>query len=233
MKGKIFYVVMISLFSVGVMAQDCTFFFPQTQGTQLVRRGYDANGKLQNVMTYKVDEVENIPSGMEVEADYVYTDAAGTVISKGDIEASCQNGEFFMDMKDILSYPAAVSMINQDVEISGDFMNYPDASSDGFGDGSGSYFDDTSFKIYNKKNKKDRINVSVYDREYLTTENVTTPAGTFECTKIKYNVDIDSPKNKKSGYGYEWYAPNIGIVRSEQYDKNKVLQSYTVLEEIK
>ena len=36
-----------------------------------------------------------------------------------------------------------------------------------------------------------------------------------------------------TGYGYEWYSPNVGLVRTEQYDKNNVLQSYTVLEELK
>ena len=46
-------------------------FFPQTKGTQLVKKGYDAKGNLQSVMTYTVDEVKNIPSGLEVEADYV------------------------------------------------------------------------------------------------------------------------------------------------------------------
>ena len=30
------------LFAAGAMAQDCTFFFPQTKGTQLVKKGYDA-----------------------------------------------------------------------------------------------------------------------------------------------------------------------------------------------
>ena len=60
------------------MAQDCTFFFPQTEGTVWVRKGYDAKGNLQSVMSYQVDEVETLPSGQEVEADYVYTNPSGT-----------------------------------------------------------------------------------------------------------------------------------------------------------
>lgn len=232
MKFKILSITLISLFSVSVMGQDCTFFFPQTKGAQLVRKGYTAKGNLQNVTTYTVDEVDNLPSGMEVEADYVYTDAVGKVLSKGDIEVSCQNGEFFMDMKDLASFSTAVSAANDDIAVAGDFMNYPDAFSNSF-DGDNQYFDDASIKVYEKKNKKNRANISVYDREFVTTENVTTPAGTFNCAKIKYNVDVNTPQNKYSGYGYEWYAPNVGIVRTEQYDKNKVLQSYSVLEVVK
>ena len=103
MKSKVILSALALLFAAGAMAQDCTFFFPQTKGTQLVKKGYDAKGNLQSVMTYTVDEVKNIPSGLEVEADYVFRNNAGTVYDKGDLEAFCQNGEFFMDMKEVLS----------------------------------------------------------------------------------------------------------------------------------
>lgn len=105
MKVKILYTALISLIAGGAMAQDCTFFFPQTEGTVWVRKGYDAKGNLQSVMSYQVDEVETLPSGQEVEADYVYTNPSGTIVNKGDIKAYCQNGEFFLDSKETLSYP--------------------------------------------------------------------------------------------------------------------------------
>ncbi len=54
MKVKILYTALISLIAGGAMAQDCTFFFPQTEGTVWVRKGYDATGNLQSVMSYQV-----------------------------------------------------------------------------------------------------------------------------------------------------------------------------------
>ena len=99
MKVKILYTALISLIAGGAMAQDCTFFFPQTEGTVWVRKGYDAKGNLQSVMSYQVDEVETLPSGQEVEADYVYTNPSGTIVNKGDIKAYCQNGEFFLELE--------------------------------------------------------------------------------------------------------------------------------------
>ena len=103
MKVKILYTALISLIAGGAMAQDCTFFFPQTEGTVWVRKGYDAKGNLQSVMSYQVDEVETLPSGQEVEADYVYTNPSGTIVNKGDIKAYCQNGEFFLERAALLS----------------------------------------------------------------------------------------------------------------------------------
>lgn len=41
-------------------------------------------------MTYTVDEVKNIPSGLEVEADYVFVNNAGTVYDKGDLKHSAR-----------------------------------------------------------------------------------------------------------------------------------------------
>lgn len=110
MKSKVVLNALALLFAAGAMAQDCTFFFPQTKGTQLVKKGYDAKGNLQSVMTYTVDEVKNIPSGLEVEADYVFKNSAGTVYDKGDLEAFCRDGEFFIEMKETLSNPSFVSL---------------------------------------------------------------------------------------------------------------------------
>ena len=212
MKSKVVLSALALLFAAGAMAQDCTFFFPQTKGTQLVKKGYDAKGNLQSVMTYTVDEVKNIPSGLEVEADYVFKNSAGTVYDKGDLEAFCKDGEFFMEMKEVLSNPSFVSTVQSDVAATDAVINYPSVSNAPSGNGDDMYF---------------------YDREYVTTEQVSTPAGTFDCTKVKYKIKSRSPKETIEGYGYEWYAPNVGVVKNEQYNNNNQLQYYTVLEVVK
>ena len=128
MKSKVVLNALALLFAAGAMAQDCTFFFPQTKGTQLVKKGYDAKGNLQSVMTYTVDEVKNIPSGLEVEADYVFKNSAGTVYDKGDLEAFCRDGEFFIEMKETLSNPSFVSTIQSDLAATEAVINYPSVS---------------------------------------------------------------------------------------------------------
>ena len=92
MKSKVVLNALALLFAAGAMAQDCTFFFPQTKGTQLVKKGYDAKGNLQSVMTYTVDEVKNIPSGLEVEADYVFKIARGRFMTRVTWKHSARTG---------------------------------------------------------------------------------------------------------------------------------------------
>ena len=79
MKFKVILSMFALLFVTTAIAQDCTFFFPQTEGVQLVKKGYDTKGNLQSVMTYTIDEVDIYPSGMVVEADYVFQDSTGNV----------------------------------------------------------------------------------------------------------------------------------------------------------
>ena len=177
-----------------------------------------------------MDEVESKQSGLEVEADYVFVNNGGTVIDKGELEAFCQDGEFFMDMKEVLSNPSFVTTTNTAVAATDAVINYPSVAQGASSDDV--YFDDAVINIYSKKNRKDRKNISIYDREYVKTEEITTPAGTFDCTKVKFKIKSRSPKETIEGYGYEWYAPNIGVVRTEQYNNNNVLQSYSVLEEV-
>ena len=64
------------------------------RGNGMVRKGYDAKGNLQSVMSYQVDEVETLPSGQEVEADYVYTNPSGTIVNKGDIKHTARMENF-------------------------------------------------------------------------------------------------------------------------------------------
>lgn len=221
------------VFAIGVMAQDCTFFFPNKEGQQITRNCYTANGKLSNILVYKVDQVFDYPSGMEVMAAYTFSNATGNPIHSGQMVARCNNGNFTMGMGHVATFPIAMSMLNADVYMMGDLMNYPNVMSNPMNPNDEDEFDDATLRMYQKGNKDNRAEISIFDREFVSTETVNTPAGAFYCTKVKFDINIWSPKEKMNGYGYEWYAPNIGIVRSEQYNNKKELQSYSVLEKIK
>lgn len=222
------------LTATGVMAQqDCTFFFPNQQGEQVTRNCYDANGKLTNILIYEVDQTYQYPSGIEVIANYTFANATGKPLTSGHMVARCNDGNFSMTMSDAATFPVALNMMTADVFMMGDLMNYPNVFSDPSDPIDEDEFDDGTLRIYQKGNKNNRAEISVFDREFVSNESVDTPAGTFYCTKVKYEMNIWTPKGTIKGYGYEWYTPNIGIVRTEQYNDKKELQSYSVLNSIK
>jgi len=63
-------------------------------------------------------------------------------------------------------------------------------------------------------------------------ENIETPAGTYNCLKITYNI--------RSQYGFlsdnrsvvDWHNKELGTVRSESFNKKGKLIGYSVLQEI-
>ncbi len=223
----------LALGAESAMAQECTFFFANEEGKVLTRTGYTADGKLSSTLLYRVQKVYDYPSGTEVDANFTYSKADGTLINSGQMVARCQDGNFSMNMNHILSFPVAVTMKNADIYFMGDLMSYPDAFSDPTDPGTTSNYTDGTVRIYDKNNKNNKAEISVTNREYVTTENVKTPAGIFNATKVKYNMKIWTPQATIEGYGYEWYAPNVGIVRTEEYNDNNQLQSYSVLTNIK
>ena len=64
-------------------------------------------------------------------------------------------------------------------------------------------------------------------------EDVTTEAGTFSCKKTKYNVRSTAMGIKSDITVYSWYAPGVGIVKQELYDKKGKLSTIQELIEMK
>ena len=131
MKLKNLLLMGVMLIATSAVAQEsCTFFFPNQEGQQVTRNCYTANGKLSGILVYRVDQVYDYPSGTEAIAGYTFSNAAGKLINSGQMVARCNDGDFSMSMNGATTFPAAMDMMNTDVYMIGDLMNYPDAMSD-------------------------------------------------------------------------------------------------------
>ncbi len=76
------------------------------------------------------------------------------------------------------------------------------------------------------------MEVSITNRKVEAIENLTTPAGTFECYKISYDISTKMMITVKMK-GVEWYAQKVGMIKSESYSKDGKLQGSTVLNSLK
>ena len=66
------------------------------------------------------------------------------------------------------------------------------------------------------------MRIDVTDRKVEALEKITTPAGTFDCMKIT-SVCFTKMLIKSETEMTDWYAPNVGLVRSETYQRGKLL----------
>ena len=72
------------------------------------------------------------------------------------------------------------------------------------------------------------LNVNIVDRQVAGIETVTTPAGSFECTKITYTMNMRFMGNRSVNC-VEYLAKGVGVVKSEQTDDKGRKQSSMLL----
>ena len=72
------------------------------------------------------------------------------------------------------------------------------------------------------------MNIKILNRKVEASESVNTLAGTFDCYKITYDMEMKSIINITTK-GAEWIAKGVGVVKTEQYDKKGNLTGYTLL----
>jgi len=75
--------------------------------------------------------------------------------------------------------------------------------------------------------------VTITNRKVEAVESLTTPAGTFDCYKISYDIATKMMGINVKMKGVEWYAKGVGMVKSESYNKDAKLQGSTLLTSLK
>jgi len=76
------------------------------------------------------------------------------------------------------------------------------------------------------------MSISISNRKVEAIEDITTDAGTFSCYKISYDATTKMGITASSK-GVEYYSDDIGMVKSEAFDKKGELLSTTVLSAFK
>ena len=74
-----------------------------------------------------------------------------------------------------------------------------------------------------------KYRTEVTERQVLRKERITVPAGTFDCIVVREHKVERGPGRNRTTTGETWYAPGIGYVRHDTYDKNLRLETSEVL----
>lgn len=205
-------------------AQDCTFYFPHKQGAEIVMKSFNEKDKVTSMNKSKVLEV----NGTTIKIESETFDEKEKPVMKSNYSVSCKDGEFVMDLSSYLKGVNMDAYKDMEVKVETEDMHMPSTLKPG------DVLDDGEMimKIGNQGITIMTIKVKVYNRKVESLENITTPAGTFECAKITYNVD------SKVGFsvslkGVEWISKNVGVVKSETYNSKGKSQGYTLLTSLK
>lgn len=230
MKAEKSFVILSVLFLLGtewLQAQDCKMYFPQKVGSVREMKSYTSKDKYTGKMVQEVLSKNASANQMDLKVRTTIYDDKDVSTGTHDVEVKCENGIFKIDMTDYLSglLQAYQSM---DVEMKGDNLTIPSSLS------AGETLPDAKAEIIVRSNNLQIMDmfVTILNRKVEGVEKMTTPAGTFNCFRISYDVDSKTKLIHITSKTVEWIATGVGVVRSENYDKKGKLASYSVLTRI-
>jgi hypothetical protein len=211
-----------------IKSQDCTAYFPVKEGSVAEYTNYDAKNKVLGTLTQKTIGKETIANGFKINYESESLDKKGQSQFKGQYTVKCENGVFYFEMKSMMSGESMKNYKEGEVEIKGDDLDMPSNLS------VGQVLKDGTLTVSMKNQVMSMMNMTmvIKNRKVEAAETITTPAGTFECYKITSEVETKM-MFKMQSKSIQWFAKNVGMVKSESYDKNGKLAGITLLTAIK
>lgn len=209
-------------------AQECRFFYPSEVGTKLDYTFYNKKGREESYQTQKIVDkrVENGAIVVEIEATQS-TDKKKDEAIKSTFDVKCDNGKFYINMQDFTSavnYQQYEGNPDVDVIVNSDDMYYPSDMEVGqtLPDGK------VEIAVEISGVKMFGSTITIKNRKVETRETITTPAGTFECLKVKSTVITKSTMTLETKT-IQWLAEDIGIVKTENLNSKDKLVGYQLL----
>ena len=204
---------------------DCHPYLPQVEGSIWEVTNYNKKGKVTSRNTYElIDKVENGDEITFTVSSKSY-DKKDKLIFDNEFEAKCVAGKFELNMAYKLEGSMMETYKNMEFTMDASEFEIPPidaAVGTELPDGSLSVEMDGDSPI------KMKMTIEVTDRKVEAKEKITTPAGTFDCLVLTQNINTKmmvKMKNKSK----EWYAEDVGMVRSESYNKRGKLVGYSEL----
>jgi len=223
--------VFLLFLSVALFAQSdiCrNGYLPFREGVSFELTSYNQKGKVASVIRHGVKEISPLSSGFRATIEMQILDDKGKATSGGQYFIDCADGGFSLDMSSMLSPESLTAMSSLQVDVTGDGLSIPNTLTPG------QSLPDGKMEMKASMGNIALINmsISISDRNVISKETLTTPAGVFDCVKLTQTTTIGGLGNK-SYVGTTWLAPGVGTVRSENYNKKGEVESYTELTQFK
>ena len=212
--------VLMLAFTAG--AQDCSSsYFLTKEGTKIETTSFAKNGKKTGKSVTTLVSVKQNGSVTEYALKSESTDSKGQV-STMDFTASCDGNTVSVSMKGFFPPEMGSSAGDGEVSLEGNDISFPNAMSVGDKLNDGTVTMTMSMGTMSMKTVMNILNRTVTGKESLTT-----PAGTFDCYIVEYQVETTMMGMKTSTKVKQWIARGVGTVKSENYSAKGDLMGYS------
>lgn len=216
----------LSLFLNDLLAQtDCKPYVPITEGSKWEITTYTDNGKENGKAAYELIEKTETDSGTVYTIKSVIYDKKGNVVFDDNFQAFCVNGNYKVDMAFRMNGMGMPKDEDMEMDIKSSNLEFPSMQAS-----VGSTLKDGHLTVNAMSASMPvfTMTVLISERKIEARESKTTPAGTFDCLVLAQKISTKMFMNMES-FSKEWYASEIGMIRSESYNKNGKLESYSEL----
>ncbi|MBX2846556.1 MAG: DUF3108 domain-containing protein [Saprospiraceae bacterium] len=219
MKNLIFLALLIG-FSTFTHGQNCDTYAPLTEGVFLELTNYNAKGKATGRTEHLV--IDSSPASAVFQATIF--DKKDKEVSQMEYNVQCADGGFQVEMANYLD-TGNLAASEFEIEMDGDFLTFPANMQVGDELEAG----ELNAELQSSGTTLMRLGFSIFNRKVEAIESITTPAGTFDCVKLSYDFTSKTGFINVKGSATEWVSENIGVVKSESYNKNGKLIGYSEL----
>ncbi len=214
--------------AMAATAQDCKSFYYMTDNAVVEMSIYNDKEELMGKQLYKIAEVEKKGSDLVSTFTTSFQDKTGKEVSTSQGKFKCNGVSISVDMKMNIPGGGQTQNMSTKMKTSDSYLMYPTTFRPG------QFLADGAFHMESEVNGMPMImDLNISQRKVEAKESITTPAGTWECFKISYNIEM---KVSVMGAGVpmdlkavEWFAPGFGMVKSMSYNKNGKLMGSTLI----
>ncbi|MCB9329810.1 MAG: hypothetical protein H6574_01890 [Lewinellaceae bacterium] len=215
------------LLSVALAAQDCAKMYDYfKEGVTLEYTNYNKKDKVEGVLTHRVGSIEEKSDSLIATINLTTTDAKGKQVSEVSYPMKCFQGVIYMDMRSLIPQQSNQSP-QVEVEMKGTDLTYPPDMKPG------QTLPDAEMEMTMRMGGIQLMNnrYQIKNRKVEAEESVTTTAGTYSCLKISYDFEYKLMGTRTTHTEF-WYAPEVGMVKSVNYDRKGNVESRSELTKV-
>ena len=206
----------------------CNAYIPMVKGTVLVYEEYNSKEKLNTTETITIKDVVETTTAITITIHSLKQGKKEDDKFEGEYSYSCENGVFTMNMESLMNPETTEAFKDMEIKVEQDNLSYPATMA------AGDVLPDAhlTMEIYNSGVKFMTMKFDIVNRKVDALETIATPAGSFPCVRLSYTVKMKTGFVNTEVSAIEWISPNVGIVRSETYNKKGGLEGYRILTSI-
>ncbi len=227
MKNSLFVLGLLFIFTFTGYAQCNNPFYEFKEGTRLYMQNFDGNNKLQGKSETYIKKVDKTSTGYKAVVEMKVYDKDNKVLSEGEYGMECDNGTVKMDLSSLVPTKSLMAFGNMEIKMEMKEMEIPPDLHPG------QKLKDASLTLSTVNSPiQISMQIDMKNRVVEGKEKIETPAGSFDCYKLTYDMVMDFMMGSTRMKNVQYITKKFGAVRTETYDSDGKLQSYTILEKI-